>query len=69
VSMVMPTRQLAGAYFFSDDGTALLKEAEALFLAPYDDQTEKPTSVWVPGATIGYGHLILECQGELQEGR
>lgn len=53
-------RQPASACFISDAGIALLKKAEALFLQPYDDQTEKPTAVWVPGATIGYGHLITQ---------
>lgn len=35
-----------------------LKRMESVHLNPYDDQTGKPTSVWVKGATIGYGHLI-----------
>jgi len=55
-------RQPASAFFFSDAGSNLLKSVEALYLQPYDDQTGKPTSVWVPGATIGYGHLITQNQ-------
>ena len=54
--------QSASSLFFSDAGMELLKSAEALFLQPYDDQTERPTSTWVPGATIGYGHLITQNQ-------
>jgi lysozyme len=53
-------RQPASACFFSGAGISLLKNAEALFLQPYDDQTGKSTAVWVPGATIGYGHLITQ---------
>src|ERR1700722_11146568 len=60
-------RQPASGCFFSDAGTALLKKAEALFLEPYDDQTEKPTAVWVPGATIGYGHLITQNEWSTYE--
>ena len=52
----------ASGLFFSDDGLELLKSAESIFLKPYNDQTGKPTSVWVPGATIGYGHLITQNQ-------
>ena len=43
---------------FSDDGLDILKAIEQLRLGPYDDQTGDPISEWVPGATIGYGHLI-----------
>jgi len=60
-------RQAATSYFFSDAGTELLEKAEALFLEPYDDQTEKPTAVWVPGATIGYGHLITQNEWSTYE--
>lgn len=35
-----------------------LKRIESVHLNPYDDQTGKPTSVWIKGAMIGYGHLI-----------
>jgi GH24 family phage-related lysozyme (muramidase) len=66
-NVAIALRQPASAYFFSDDGAALLKEVEALSLTPYDDQTEKPTSVWVPGATIGYGHLITQNEWSTYE--
>ena len=42
----------------SDDGVALLKSVEKLYLQPYDDQTSKGIQNYVSGATIGYGHLI-----------
>lgn len=42
----------------SPEATALLKGVESLRLKPYDDQTGNDISAWVPGATIGYGHLI-----------
>jgi GH24 family phage-related lysozyme (muramidase) len=48
----------------SPDGSALLKAVEHLALAPYDDQTGKATTVWVEGATIGYGHLIKRAEWE-----
>lgn len=53
-------RQPASAWFFSQAGMNLLEKAESLSLQPYDDQTGRPTNVWVPGATIGYGHLITQ---------
>lgn len=40
-------------------GIDWLKRMESVHLEPYDDQTGKPISKWVAGATIGYGHLIL----------
>lgn len=40
-------------------GIDWLKRIESLHLSPYDDQTGKPISAWVKGASIGYGHLIL----------
>lgn len=49
----------------SDTGATWLKEVETLALQPYDDQvgiTDDPITEWVKGATIGYGHLILESQ-------
>lgn len=55
-------RQPASSYFFSDAGLNLLKSVESLSLQPYDDQTGKVTGIWVPGATIGYGHLITQNQ-------
>ncbi|MBV8210520.1 MAG: lysozyme [Burkholderiaceae bacterium] len=61
-------RQSASSWSFSDAGMTLLKSAEALFLQPYDDQTERPTSVWVPGATIGYGHLIAKTEWDKYSG-
>lgn len=42
----------------SDQAINLLKSVETLRLRPYDDATGRETSSWVPGATIGYGHLI-----------
>lgn len=36
----------------------LLKGIEGLRLEPYDDQIGSSVNQWVPGATIGYGHLI-----------
>lgn len=38
----------------------LLQQIETLRLNPYDDQTGKPITAWCKGATIGFGHLILE---------
>jgi GH24 family phage-related lysozyme (muramidase) len=35
---------------------------ESLRLKPYDDQTEKDITLWVRGATIGYGHLIAKAE-------
>lgn len=52
----------------SAEGEAWLKEVEKLALQPYDDQkgiTGEPITEWVEGATIGYGHLILEYQWEI----
>ncbi|MBA1145936.1 lysozyme [Ectothiorhodospiraceae bacterium WFHF3C12] len=42
----------------SDEAVDLLKSIEGLRLEPYDDQTGDPVDEWVPGATVGYGHLI-----------
>ena len=53
-------RQSAATMGMSEAGQALLRSVEALRLTPYDDQTGKDTAVWVAGATIGYGHLILK---------
>jgi lysozyme len=62
-------RQPASACFFSQAGMDLLEKAESLSLQPYDDQTGKPTAVWVPGATIGYGHLITQNEwGTYEDG-
>ena len=48
----------ASALTMSPEAVALLQAIETLRLQPYDDQTGRATSVWVKGATIGYGHLI-----------
>lgn len=42
----------------SSEGLMLLKSIERCRLEPYDDQTGYPISDWLPGATIGFGHLI-----------
>lgn len=42
----------------SHAGAAWLKSVEQLRLTPYDDQNGANIDQWVPGATIGYGHLI-----------
>ncbi len=48
---------------FSEQGIGMLKRAEgSMHLAPYDDQTGLNIDHWVPGATIGYGHLITQDQ-------
>lgn len=44
----------------SQKGLDWLKKVERLALKPYDDQTGKQITSWVPGATIGYGHLIAK---------
>lgn len=46
----------------STAGVNWLKAIEHLHLKPYDDQTGKLISSWVPGATIGYGHLISQAE-------
>ena len=48
----------------SEKGIALLKSIETLATEPYDDQTGEKIDRWVKGATIGYGHLILQDQWE-----
>lgn len=53
-----PPLHLAKELSFSEAGQKLLKSVEELHLKPYDDATGKPTTTWVQGATIGYGHLI-----------
>ncbi len=47
---------------FSFKGINLLKSIEQLATTPYDDQTGKDITVWVAGATIGYGHLISSSE-------
>ena len=44
----------------SPKGREWLKRVEGLRLHPYDDQTGKSIQCWVPGATVGYGHLISQ---------
>lgn len=46
-------------------GEQWLRTVETLALTPYDDQTGKPITSWVKGATIGYGHLISRSEWEL----
>lgn len=43
-------------------GVDLLKSVEEYRPHPYDDQTGEDIEVWVPGATVGYGHLIKESE-------
>lgn len=50
----------ADASALSDAGKEWLKDVEQLRLMPYDDQTGEEITQWVPGATIGYGHLIAQ---------
>lgn len=55
----------------SAEGEAWLKYVEKLALQPYYDQvgiTDEPITVWVDGATIGYGHLILKDQWDTYKG-
>jgi type VI secretion system secreted protein VgrG len=48
---------------FSEQGINMLGRAEGgLRLQPYDDQTGRNIDRWVPGATIGVGHLIAQDQ-------
>nr|MBP7909316.1 VCBS repeat-containing protein [Pseudomonadales bacterium] len=47
-------------------GLEFLQQIEGgLHATPYDDQTGKPITTWVPGATIGYGHKIDEAEWSL----
>lgn len=52
------------AMTLSPQGIEWLKKVEGQRLQPYDDQTGKPISAWVQGATVGYGHLILRNEWE-----
>ncbi len=45
-------------------GLQLLKDLESCRKLPYDDQTGKSITRWMPTATIGYGHLILGPEWE-----
>ena len=57
-----PQTPLAQNQVLSARGRALLKRLEGIRLKPYDDQTGLAITQWLPGATIGVGHLI--DQGE-----
>lgn len=46
----------------SKEGVDLLKAIEQFRAYPYDDQTGRDIDEWVPGATIGYGHLIKKSE-------
>ena len=46
----------------SISGITLLKSVEEFRAHPYDDQTGEDIDVWVPGATVGFGHLIKESE-------
>lgn len=46
----------------STAGVDLLKDVEHYRGYPYDDQTGEDIAIWVPGATVGYGHLIKESE-------
>lgn len=58
----------AVALSLSAKAVDLLKAVEGLRLVPYDDQTGKDTADWVPGATIGYGHLIDQADWDSYKG-
>lgn len=45
----------------SQNAINLLKGIETLSLIPYNDKTGNPTTKYVDGATIGYGHLIANA--------
>lgn len=53
----------------SKKGIDFLKAIEEYRSYPYDDQTGEEIEVWVPGATIGYGHLISESEWPQYSGR
>jgi len=57
----------AGATALSGAGAEWLKGVEELRLAPYDDQTGEEINRWVPGATIGYGHLISQQEWSIYQ--
>lgn len=46
----------------SQAGINLLANYEQLRLKIYDDQTRKVINHYMPGATIGYGHLIIDAK-------
>ena len=53
---------------FSEQGASLLKGIETLRLSPYDDQSGNEITEYCKGATIGYGHLILESEWDTYSG-
>lgn len=55
---IIAMNKSAVATNISESGKTFIKNYEALRLKPYNDQTGKPITKWVKGATIGYGHLI-----------
>lgn len=57
-----PGSKPATSLTVSDEAINLLKSIEKLATIPYDDQTGQEISQWIKGATIGYGHLILQRQ-------
>jgi uncharacterized Zn-binding protein involved in type VI secretion/GH24 family phage-related lysozyme (muramidase) len=57
---VQGTQEPPAPMAFSDQGLNLLKSIEVLRLQPYDDQTGRTTTTFVRGATVGYGHLIVD---------
>ncbi|MDD3352145.1 glycoside hydrolase family protein [Zoogloea sp.] len=56
--------EVISAAAMTHQGRALLRSVETLALRPYDDQKSGMTRItaWVPGATIGYGHLIARSE-------
>ena len=46
----------------SISGITLLQSIEEFRAHPYDDQNGEDIEAWVPGATVGYGHLIKESE-------
>ncbi|SDU58510.1 glycoside hydrolase family protein [Desulfobacula phenolica] len=61
-SATEPETKNSDNHEFSPMGMDLLKSIEQLATMPYDDQTGDDITEWVKGATIGYGHLILNAE-------
>ena len=55
---VVPQVQSENVMKMSSEGVELLKAIEEYRSHPYDDQDGKDIENWVPGATVGFGHLI-----------
>ncbi len=57
---VVQTKQIQSekAMKMSNEGSSLLRAIEEYREFPYDDQTGEDIENWVPGATVGFGHLI-----------